>query len=352
VPDEGARCMVIDTVSSLQFLEPSGRTCMMTNAIRVHETGGPDALTWEAVELPAPGPGEVVLRHTAIGLNYIDTYHRSGLYPQPLPTGIGSEAAGIVEALGPGVSDLAPGDRVAYASGPLGAYAERRVAPADRLVRIPDEITDEQVASMMLKGMTAQYLLKRTYQVKPGDTILVHAAAGGVGLILSQWARHLGARVIGTAGSDEKAALALANGCAHAINYRATRFADEVKRLTGGAGVQVVYDGVGKDTFLDSLDCLAPFGLMASFGSASGAVAPVNIMLLAQKGSLFLTRPTLFTHIQKRHDLVATADDLFDAVRAGAVTITVNQRYRLADAVRAHADLEARKTTGSTVLLP
>ncbi|MGE4053800.1 MAG: quinone oxidoreductase [Vicinamibacterales bacterium] len=325
---------------------------MKTKAIRVHQTGGPEVLRFEEVELPPPGAGDVLIRQTAIGLNYIDTYHRSGLYPLPLPTGLGSEGAGIVEQVGPNVTDLAVDDRVAYASGPLGAYAERRIVPADRLVRLPPAISDDQAASMMLKGMTAQYLLRRTYRVKAGDTILVHAAAGGVGLIVCQWARHLGATVIGTAGSDEKLATARAHGCNHVINYRTEKFSEAVKRITNGKGVQVVYDGVGKDTFIESLDCLMPLGMMVSFGNASGPVAPVNIMLLAQKGSLFLTRPTLFTHILKREDLVASAEDLFGTVASGDVTIKVNQRYPLAEAARAHADLEARKTTGSTVLVP
>jgi NADPH2:quinone reductase len=324
----------------------------MAKAIRVHETGGPEVLRWEDVEVPAPGQGEVLIHHTAVGLNYIDTYHRSGLYPLPLPTGLGSEAAGIVEAVGAGVTGFKTGDRVAYGSGSPGAYAEKKVALADRLVKIPAGVTDEQAASMMLKGMTAQYLVRRTYKVKAGDTILVHAAAGGVGLILCQWAHHLGATVIGTVGSDAKGAVAKAHGCTHVINYRTTKFLEEVKQLTDGKGVQVVYDGVGKDTFLDSLDCLAPLGLMASFGNASGPVPPFNIGLLAQKGSLFLTRPTLFTYVQKREDLVATAEELFGVVGKGAVTIEVNQRYALKDAAQAHRDLEARKTTGSTVLIP
>jgi len=324
----------------------------VSKAIRVHEVGGPEVLRWEDVDVPAPGPGQVVIRHGAIGLNYIDTYHRSGLYPQPLPTGLGTEGAGVVEAIGPGVTEFRPGDRVAYGSGPLGAYSERRVMPAERLVPIPDGVSDDLAASMMLKGMTAQYLLRRTYRVKSGETILVHAAAGGVGLILCQWAKYLGATVIGTVGSDEKAALARASGCTHVINYRTSKFPDEVKRITNGRGVPVVYDGVGKDTFLDSLDCLQPFGLMASFGNASGAVPPFNIMTLAQKGSLFLTRPTLFTYIAKREDLIATADDLFGVVLSGDVRIGVNQRYPLSEARRAHEDLEARRTTGSTVLIP
>jgi len=324
----------------------------MAKAIRVHETGGPEVLRWEDVEVPAPGQGEVLIHHTAVGLNYIDTYHRSGLYPLPLPTGLGSEAAGIVEAVGAGVTGFKTGDRVAYGSGSPGAYAEKKVALADRLVKIPAGVTDEQAASMMLKGMTAQYLVRRTYKVKAGDAILVHAAAGGVGVILCQWAHHLGATVIGTVGSDAKGAVAKAHGCTHVINYRTTKFLEEVKQLTDGKGVQVVYDGVGKDTFLESLDCLAPLGLMASFGNASGPVPPFNIGLLAQKGSLFLTRPTLFTYVQKREDLVATAEELFGVVGKGAVTIEVNQRYALKDAAQAHRDLEARKTTGSTVLIP
>jgi NADPH:quinone reductase len=310
-------------------------------------------MRWEDVDLPAPAHGEVVVRHTAVGLNYIDTYHRSGLYPLPLPTGLGGEGAGLIEAVGPGVTDFVAGDRVAYGSAPPGSYSERRVVPVNRLVKIPAGVTDEQAASMMLKGMTAQYLLRRTYRVQGGDTILVHAAAGGVGLILCQWARHLGATVIGTVGSPEKAVLAKAHGCNHVINYRTTtKYSDEVKQFTGGEGVRVVYDGVGQDTFLESLDCLMPFGLMASFGNASGPVAPINIMLLAQKGSLFLTRPTLFTYVQRREDLVASAQDLFDVVAKGAVKIEVHQRYALKDATQAHRDLEDRKTTGSTVLIP
>ena len=325
----------------------------MSRAIRVHEHGGPEVMRWEEVEVPPPKAGEVLVRHTAVGLNYIDTYHRSGLYPLPLPTSIGSEGAGVVEAVGSGVTGFAPGDRVAYGQAPPGAYAERRVVPADRLVKLPDAIDDRQAASMMLKGLTAQYLLRRTYRVQQGDTILVHAAAGGVGLILCQWAKRLGARVIGTAGSAEKAALAKAHGCDEVIDYRKTPgFAAEVKRLNGGGGLPVVYDGVGKDTFTESLDCLAPLGLMVSFGNASGAVPPFSIGVLAQKGSLFLTRPTLATYIQRREDLLANAAELFEVVSSGAVRIEVNQTYALKDAVQAHKDLEARKTTGSTVLLP
>jgi NADPH2:quinone reductase len=320
--------------------------------MRIHKTGGPEVLSWDDVEVAAPKEGEALVRHTAIGLNYIDTYHRSGLYPLPMPTSIGGEGAGIVEALGPGVSDIAVGDRVAYGNSPPGAYAEKRVMPAHRLVRLPKEINDRQAASMMLKGLTTQYLIRRTYRVKAGDTILMHAAAGGVGLILCQWAKHLGATVIGTVGSDDKVAIAKAHGCDHVINYRREKFPDRVKEITGGKGVPVVYDGVGKDTFEASLDCLSPLGLMASFGNASGAVPPVNIGLLAQKGSLFLTRPTLFTYVAKRADLVAAAEELFDVVRKGAVKIEINQVYELKDAAQAHRDLESRKTTGSTVLLP
>jgi len=324
----------------------------MTKAIRIHKTGGPEVLTWEDVDVPAPKQGEARIRHTAIGLNYIDTYHRSGLYPVPLPAVIGSEGAGIVEAVGPDVTDIKVGDRVAYGNAPLGSYAEARIIPAGRLVKIPEGISDQQAASMMLKGMTAQYLIRRTYRVQRGDTILVHAAAGGVGLILTQWAKHLGATVIGTAGSKEKAELAKQHGADHVILYREAKFPDEVKRITNGAGVPVVYDGVGKDTFMDSLDCLRPLGYMVSFGNASGAVPPVNLGILAQKGSLYVTRPTLATYVAKREDLVATANELFDVVKKGAVKIEVNQTYPLKDAAKAHRDLESRKTTGSTVLLP
>lgn len=324
----------------------------MTKAIRVHEPGGPEVMRWEELDSAAPGPGEVLVRHTAVGLNYIDTYHRSGLYPLPLPTGLGSEGAGVVEAVGPSVSDLRVGDRVAYGNTAPGAYAEKRLVPADRLVKVPSSISDEQAAAIMLKGMTAQYLLRRTYRVKAGDTILVHAAAGGVGLILCQWARHLGATVIGTVGSEEKGELARAHGCAHVINYRVASFPQAVKQITDGKGVPVVYDGVGKDTFNDSLDSLATFGLMVSYGNASGAVPPFNIASLAQKGSLFLTRPTLFTYVQKREDLLATAEDLFGVVSMGAVKVEINQRYALKDAAQAHRDLESRTTTGSSILLP
>ncbi|MBV9522427.1 MAG: quinone oxidoreductase [Alphaproteobacteria bacterium] len=320
----------------------------MTHAIRMHKTGGPEVLAWEEVALGKPGPGEVRLRHTAVGLNYIDTYHRSGLYPLPLPTIIGSEGAGIVEEVGAGVTDLKPGDRVAYA-GALGAYAETRNAPADRLVAIPKGVSDQQAAAMMLKGMTAQYLIRRTYRVKSGDTILIHAAAGGVGLIVCQWAKHLGATVIGTVGSEEKATLAKQHGCDHPIIYTREDFVARVKELTQGKKVPVVYDSVGKDTFMKSLDCLAPLGLLASFGQSSGAVGPVDLGILAPKGSLYVTRPTMGTYVAKREDLLATANELFDVVAKGIVKIGINQTYALKDAARAHRDLQARKTTGSTV---
>lgn len=320
-------------------------------AMRIHKQGGPEEMKWEDIPEPAPGKGEVLIRHTAIGLNFIDTYQRSGLYPVQLPAIVGNEAAAVVEKLGEGVSDLKVGDRVAYGSG-MGAYAEKRLFAADKLVKIPDGIDDRTVASMMLKGMTTQYLVRRTYAVKKGDTILVHAAAGGVGLILVQWAKHLGATVIGTVGSADKAKLAKAHGCDHVILYRDTDFVAEVKKITSGKGVPVVYDGVGKDTFMPSLDCLSPRGLMASFGNASGAVPPFSILTLSQKGSLYVTRPTLATHIATREDLVATANDLFAVVKSGAVKIEVNQTYALKDAAQAHRDLESRKTTGSTVLIP
>lgn len=325
----------------------------MTKAIRIHETGGPEVLKWEDIELPPPAAGEARIRHTAIGLNFIDTYHRIGLYPLPaMPGVLGAEAAGVVEAVGPGVSEVAVGDRVAYGAAPVGAYAEARNIPAARLVKVPAGIDDARAAAMMLKGMTAQYLLRRTYPVKAGETILVHAAAGGVGLILCQWAKHLGVTVIGTVGSADKAKLAAAHGCDHPILYRDVDFVAKVKELTGGEGVPVVYDSVGVDTFMKSLDCLKPLGLMVTFGQSSGAVPPFNTGILAQKGSLFLTRPTLFTYAAKRDDLVKMAGELFDVVLKGVVTIEVNQTYALKDAAQAHRDLESRKTTGSTVLLP
>jgi NADPH2:quinone reductase len=323
----------------------------MTHAIRFHKPGGPEVLVWEQVDVGKPGPGEARVRHTAVGLNFVDIYNRSGLYPVPLPSGLGGEAAAVVEEIGPGVTDLKPGDRVAYGSAPAGAYSEARLIPADRLIKLPDSIDDKTAAAMMLKGLTVQYLIRQTYRVKAGDTILLHAAAGGVGLILGQWAKHLGATVIGTVGSDEKAKLAEAHGCAHTIVYTREDFVKRVDEITQGKKVPVVYDSVGKDTFLKSLDCLAPLGLVALFGQSSGNVEPLNLGILAQKGSLYVTRPTLNTYGAKRENLVAMAKELFDVVQSGAVKIEVNQTYPLKDAARAHADLAARKTTGSTVLL-
>ena len=322
----------------------------MAHAIRFAKTGGPEVLEWQSVEVGKPGQGQVRIRHTAVGLNYIDTYQRSGLYPMQLPSGLGSEAAGVIEEVGPGVSDLKPGQRVAYAGGPLGAYTDERVMPADRLVPVPDGITDQQAAAMMLKGMTAWYLVRRTHVVKPGETILIHAAAGGVGLIVCQWAKHLGATVIGTVGADEKAALAKQNGCDHPINYRREDFVARVGEITQGKKLPVVYDSVGKDTFYKSLDCVAPLGLLASFGQSSGAIGSVDIGILAGKGSLFLTRPTLNTYTASREDLLTAARELFDVVQKGAVKIQVNQTYPLSQAAQAHRDLQDRKTTGSTVL--
>jgi NADPH2:quinone reductase len=322
----------------------------MTHAIRVHKFGGPEELRWEEVEVGKPGPGQARIRHTAIGLNFMDIYHRTGLYPIALPGVLGGEAAGVVEEVGPGVTEVKPGDRVAYGNAPLGAYSEERLIPADRLSVLPKGISDQQAAAMMLKGMTAEYLLRRTYHVKAGDTILVHAAAGGVGLILCQWAKHLGATVIGTVGSDEKAKLAKAHGCDHPVVYTREDFVARVNDITGGKKVPVVYDSVGKDTFMKSLDCLAPFGLMALFGQSSGSVEPFNLGILAQKGSLYITRPTLNTHGAKRETLVDMAKNLFDVVEKGIVKIEVKQTYPLKDAARAHQDLAQRKTTGSTVL--
>jgi NADPH2:quinone reductase len=324
----------------------------MVKAIRIHENGPPSVMRWEEVALGDPGKGEVRLRHTAVGLNFIDTYHRAGLYPMAMPLTLGMEAAGVVEAVGRGVKGLKPGDRVAYAASPLGAYSEARLMPADKLVRIPKGISDEQAASMMLKGMTACYLLRLTYKVKKGDTVLVHAAAGGVGLILCQWARHLGARVIGTVGSDEKAKLAKAHGCQHPIVYTREDFVERVKQITKGRGVAVVYDGVGKATFPGSLDCLQRRGMFASFGNASGPVPDFPLLMLTQKGSLYATRPTLVDYTVTREDLESVARALFQVVKSGKVKIKVNQRYALQDAAQAHIDLEARKTTGSTILVP
>ncbi|AWI77292.1 quinone oxidoreductase [Parazoarcus communis] len=324
----------------------------MPHAIRFHQTGKPEVLQWESFDPVAPAAGEARVRHYAVGLNYIDTYHRSGLYPVPLPSGIGLEGAGVVEALGDGVDGLKVGDRVAYAGGPLGAYAEVRNIPAHRLVALPESISFEQGAAMMLQGLTAEYLLRRTYRVQPGDTILIHAAAGGVGLMVCQWAKALGATVIGTVGSDEKAEIARAHGCDHPIVYTRERFAEQVRSITGGRGVPVVYDSIGADTFMDSLACLRPMGMMVLFGAASGPVPPFDCGLLAKMGSLFLTRPTLFTYTAERDDLVAMAADLFDVVSAGKLKIEINQRYPLSEAARAHTELEARLTTGSSILLP
>ena len=321
----------------------------MTKAIRLHENGGPDVLRWEDVDVGDPGDGQVRLRHTAVGLNYIDVYHRMGAYPLEFPAVIGMEAAGVVEAIGGGVTSLKAGDRVAYASMPLGAYAEARLMPADRLVKTPDKISDQQAAAMMLQGMTAEYLLCRTYKVRKGETILFHAAAGGVGLIACQWAKHLGATVIGTVGNDEKAELAKAHGCDHTIVYTRENFVERVKEITDGKGVPVVYDSVGKDTFMDSLDCLSMHGMMVNFGSASGPPAPLELGILAQKGSLFVTRPTMMTYTGPHDDLVMSANALFGVVGSGAVKIEINQTYPLSEAAQAHRDLEARKTTGSTI---
>ena len=324
----------------------------MTRAIRIHAHGGPEALQWDDVPTPEPGPGEALVHHTAVALNYIDVYFRTGLYKVPtLPATIGMEAAGVVRTVGADVTDVKPGDRVAYASAPIGAYATDRVIAADRLVHVPDGIDDQTAAAMMLQGMTAQYLLRRTYSVQPGDTIVVHAAAGGVGLILCQWAKHLGATVIGVVSTEAKAELAREHGAAHVVIGHASLAAD-VRRITGGAMVPVVYDSVGKDTFAASIDSLAPLGLMISYGNSSGPVPPVDPAMLGAKGSLFLTRPSLVTYTAKRADLERAASELFDAVGSGAVKIRVNQTFPLSDAAAAHTALEARKTTGSTVLIP
>ncbi len=324
----------------------------MTHAIRIHQTGGPEVLRHEEVTVAAPGEGEVLVRNTAIGVNFIDVYHRIGLYPLALPATLGLEAAAVVEEVGPGVTEVKPGDRIAYANPPTGAYAGRRVMPAHRVIKLPDAIADTTAAAMMLKGMTAQFLLRRTKRIEAGDTILVHACAGGVGQILCQWAKHLGATVIGTVGSDAKAAEVKALGCDHPINYRTEDFVTRVRGITGGKGVTAVYDSVGKDTFLGSLDCLAPLGMMVSFGQSSGKPDPFDIGLLAAKGSLFLTRPSLMTYTATRADMVAMAEDLFAVVASGAVRIGVGHTYPLAEAAQAHRDLEARRTTGSLVLLP
>ena len=324
----------------------------MTKAIRISRTGGPEVMEYVDVEVGEPGPGEARVRHAACGLNYIDVYFRTGLYPQPLPAGLGMEGAGVVEAVGSGVTHVKPGDRVAYAGRPPGAYAEARVMPASVLVKLPDNIDFETGAAMMLQGMTVQYLLRRTFPLKGGETVLFHAAAGGVGLIACQWARALGVNLIGTVGSDEKGELARQHGAAHVINYNKKNFVERVREITGGKGVPVVYDSIGKDTFTGSLDCLSPLGMMVSFGSASGPVPPFSLNELASRGSLFITRPTLFSYTARREDLDAMAADLFDVVGSGKVKIEINQRYALKDAAQAHIDLEARKTTGSSILLP
>ncbi|RQZ14436.1 quinone oxidoreductase [Burkholderia sp. Bp9031] len=324
----------------------------MPKAIRYDQPGGPDVMKWVDVEVGAPKAGEVRIRQHAVGLNYIDVYFRTGLYPQPLPGGLGMEAAGEVTAVGDGVTALKVGDRVAYVGQPPGAYAQERVMPAERLVKLPDGISYDDAASVMLQGLTAHYLLRRTYPVKAGDTILIHAAAGGVGLLVCQWAKALGATVIGTVGSDEKAALAQAHGCDHPIVYTRENFTQRVKEITNGAGVPVVYDSIGKDTYIGSLDCLAPLGYFVSFGNASGPLPAIDSKEFSSRGSLFFTRPTLFSYIAKRADLEAAAAELFDVILSGKVKTSINQRYPLAEVGRAHADLESRKTTGSTILVP
>ncbi len=324
----------------------------MVKAIQFHSTGGPEVLQWEEVTVGDPGPGEIRVKHTAIGLNYIDTYHRTGLYPLPLPHGIGMEGAGHVTAIGNGVTDLAVGDRVAYAGPPPGSYAEERLMAASTAVKIPNSVDDETAAAMMLKGMTAQYLIRQTYPVKAGDTILIHAAAGGVGQIVCQWAKSLGATVIGTVGNDEKAEMVRALGCDHPVVYTREDFVEKVMDITAGAKLPVVYDSVGQDTFMKSLDCLQPLGTMVSFGQSSGAVPPLDLGIFAQKGSLFFTRPTLMTYTANRADLLAMTDDLFTVVQNGTVKIAIDQRFALQDARAAHEALEGRQTTGSTILLP
>ena len=324
----------------------------MSKAVRFEKVGGPEVMQLVNVDVPKPAVGEVRVRHTAIGLNYIDTYHRSGLYPVPMPSGLGLEAAGVVEDVGQGVTSLKVGDRIAYGSGPIGAYSEVTNLPAAKLIKIPDAISDETAAGMMLKGMTARYLLRATYKVKAGETILMHAAAGGVGLILCQWAKALSVTVIGTTGSDAKIDIAKAHGCTHVINSSKEDVVARVKEITGGKGVPVVYDGVGQATFMTSLDCLSPRGLLVSFGNASGPVKSFDLGILAGKGSLYVTRPTLFHYTATEADLTETATDLIDVVKSGKVKIPINQRYALSDIVQAHRELEARKTTGTTVLIP
>jgi len=325
----------------------------MPHAIRVHKVGGPEVLQWEEVAVGDPGPGEVRLAHKAVGLNYIDTYHRTGLYPMPMPTGIGLEAAGVVEAVGAGVTQFKAGDRVAYCNGPIGAYAEKKIHPAERLVPLPAGISFEQGASMMLQGLTVQYLLRRLLIVpKAGDTIVLHAAAGGIGLIACQWAKALGINVIGTVSSEEKAQLARDHGCTHTVIYTKEDFQARVLEITGGKKVPIVYDSVGKDTFMKSLDCLQVRGLMVTFGNASGPVEPTNLAILAAKGSLYVTRPTLMSYTAKREELLESSKELFDHVIAGRIKVGPRQQYALKDAAQAHRDLEGRKTTGSTILVP
>ena len=324
----------------------------MPHAIRIHAVGGPDVLRFEEVAVGDPGPGEARVRNAAIGVNYIDTYHRSGLYKLPLPSGLGSEGAGVVEAVGAGVDWVKAGDHVAYCGGPLGSYSEVRNMPADRLVRIPNGVSERSAATLMLKGLTTQYLLRQTYKVKAGETILFHAAAGGVGLIACQWARALGVTMIGTVGSDAKAALAKEHGCTHTIVYTRENFVERVKALTGGKGVPVVYDSVGKDTFPASLDCLQPRGMFVSFGNSSGPAGLLDLMLLSQKGSLYVTRPTLATYAAKREDLTAMADEMFGLVQSGKIVSEPRQTFALKDAAEAHRALESRGTTGATILLP
>jgi NADPH2:quinone reductase len=323
-----------------------------THAIRIEKTGGPEQMKWVELDLPAPGKGEVQLKNLACGLNFIDTYHRTGLYPAPLPTGLGLEACAIVEAVGEGVTSLKPGDRVAHGTGPVGAYAERRNFPAEKLIKIPDAIDDKTAAAMMLQGMTVEYLIHRTYPVKAGEWVLLHAAAGGVGSIASQWLNKLGAQIIGTAGSPEKVQLAKEQGCHHVINYRTEDWVKRVKEITGGQGVAVVYDGVGKDVFMQSLDCLRPRGYMVTFGNASGPSPEISPLLLSQKGSLFLTRPTLMSYTSTRADLELSAGRVIEAITKGWIKIKASHTYPLKDAAQAHRDLEARKTTGSVVLIP
>ncbi len=325
----------------------------MTKGIRIHETGGPEKLLYEDVDVGAPGQGEIRIRHSAIGLNFIDCYQRSGLYPLPgLPLILGAEGAGVVEELGAGVTDLAIGQRVAYAGGQIGSYTEERTMSADVVVPVPDSIDDQTAAAMMLKGMTVYMLLHRCYTVQPGNTVLVHAAAGGVGTIMCQWAKHLGATVIGTVGTEEKAEIAKAHGCDHPILYTKVNFAERVREITGGIGIQAVYDSIGKDTFMDSLDCLEKFGSLVSFGNASGPAPEISPLLLMQKGSLFLNRPTLMNYTEKRENILKASQALFDVVSGGQVKIEVSQTYALKNTAQAHADLEARRTTGCTVLLP